>query len=75
MEDAVALMVEGDLLRSFQPKTLDGAVLGIPLISCVCPAVVKVRGGDKAELTMKSGAVILVIRVEVEACPERTVSI
>ena len=66
MVDAVALMVECDLLVGFQPIALDGLALGKPLIGSMRLAAADVRSLDEAQLGLEAGAEIQEVRIEVE---------
>ena len=56
VKDAVALVIEGDVLVGFKAEALIEAVLGKPLVVGVSVVVAEVGGLDEAQLGLKAGA-------------------
>ena len=72
VKDAIALMIEGDVLVRLKPEALIEPVLGKPLIGGVRMVVAEVGRLNETQLRLKAGAdVDDSCRVKLKAWPER----
>ena len=69
MIDAIALVIEGDILTRFHADALDRFALRIPRIPQVALAVVKIRRLNESHLSLKAGAVIHIGGIKSERVP------
>ena len=67
MKDAVALVIEGEVLVGFEAEALIKPLLWIPLIGRVRLVVAEVRGLDESQLRLEASAHVLKSFIQIES--------